>query len=287
MDVETEEMTAELAEELAANNTRRAVDTKTMPARFGNLKAVGQSPAHGFASFQSAFDPETLALRMGSGLHAVLFEDRPVIMWTGKVRNGKVWQAFKDQHSGKIILSAKEYARAQEIAAAVRRHPIAANLLFGPDTIREHTIMWEQLGRSRRSTPDVRGPYHVCELKSTRCAEPSKFNRDGAFRAYHVQLADQCLAIEAETGKRPEEAYIVAVESVRPYAVTVLQLTEQTLRKGEHLARLWLERLISCERSGLWPGYTEQIEVFDVPDDGFDLAFVDEIEEVQAWKERE
>jgi hypothetical protein len=276
----TEAMTAELAAELASNE-RRLVDPRTMPARFHNLKAIGLSPAHCLASFQERTDRESLAIRMGSGVHALLF-DQPIAVYTGKVRNGKVWDAFKTDNADKCILSRKEHSRARAIADSVRRHPDAAKLLFCDGAIHEDTILWEQLGRARRSTPDCRGSYGVVELKTTRCAEPGRFVRDGMFRAYHAQLADQMDAIEYATGKRPEKAYIVAIESVAPYAVTVLELTDRALERGRALVRMWLERLLVCEAANAWPAYRESIDYFDVPDDEIDLVFANDADETEG-----
>lgn len=260
-----------LRDELAANNRTLAVDTRTRPARFHNLKAMGQSPQHARASFgDGRFD--SLALRLGAGLHAKLF-GLPAIEWTGKVRNGKVWDAFKAEHADKVILNRKEWARSDEMAEAIREHRLASRLLFGPSTVREQTIMWDQRGRSRRSTPDVRGPHHVTELKTTRCAEPTRFQRDATFRCYHAQLADQAAAIAYETGRPVREAYIVAIESVKPYPITVFQLTERALEKGAALCSSWLDRLISCETTDIWPPYSTQVEAFDVPDLDFEMAF--------------
>lgn len=271
MDVETERMSAELAEELASSE-RRIVDPRSVPVRFHHLKAMAQSAAHCLAAFQEHERRDSLAIRVGAGVHAMLFE-MPVTMWTGKVRNGKVWDAFRTEHAGRTILNRKEHAKASAIAASVRRHPIAAQLLFGPATVRERSIEWEQLGRARRSTPDVRAPHYVVELKSTRCSEPNRFCRDATFRGYHAQLADQIAAIEHETGIRPEHAYVVAVETIEPFAVTVLQLTERALQRGEQLCRLWLERLLVCESANHWPAYCESVDVFDVPDDEIELTF--------------
>ncbi len=276
------QMSAELAAELSSNE-RRTVDPRTMPARFHNLLATAISPAHGFASFQDSGRRESLAMRVGSGLHAMMF-DLPRVMWTGKVRNGKVWDAFKAEHSAEVILNRKEWARAEKIAASIRRHPIAERLLMGPGTIREKTIYWTQLGRARRTTPDVRGPFHVCELKSARCTEPGKFVRDAGFRSYHVQIAEQGLAIEAETGHKPTESYIVAVESVEPFAVTVFQVSDASIRKGERLAQLWLERLMACEAANHWPAYSDGIELLDVPDDSLDVF---ESVELPEWATKE
>lgn len=273
MDADTERMSAELRDEIASNE-RRIIDPRTVPARFHNLKAMAISAAHGLASFQYDGD-ETLAKRIGSGVHAMLF-NKPCVKWTGKVRRGEKWDAFVKENPGKLILTSKAWDHSAAIVASIKRHPIAMQLLFGPGTIHEKSIAWEMHGRKRRSTPDVRGDFHVVELKTTRCAEVAKFTRDAGYRGYHAQLADQCLAIEHETGKRPSEVYIVAVETVRPYVVQVLQVSDYTLGKGERLVVGWMARLLEAERTNQWPGYSEGIEMLDIPDDAFDAMFVDE-----------
>lgn len=276
MDDDTERMTAELADELASNE-RRIIDPRGVPVRFSHLKAMAQSPAHCFNAFQESERRETLAIRIGSGVHAMLF-DQPVVRWEGKVRNGKVWDAFKAAHAGAAILTRKEWARAEALASAIRRHDEASELLFGAGVIHERTIQWEQCGRARRSTPDVRGPHYVAELKTTRCAEPGRFVRDGLFRAYNAQIADQMLAVQHETGKWPGKGYVIAVESMPPYPVTVFELTPRALERGEQLCRLWLERLLVCEADNHWPAYRECIEMFDTPDDDVELIFGDDEE---------
>lgn len=271
-----EKMSAELRDELAANDTRRLVDPRTLPARFHNLRAVATSPAHGFASFQG-FGFDSLATRIGTGAHALLFADKPVAPLPPhiKQRRGKAFDAWKlASDPATVVLSRKEYERACRIRDSIRRHDVASNILFGPGTVREGKILWTQRGRARQSTPDVRGPYHLGDLKSTRCSEPGKFIRDAGFRSYHVQLADYSLAVQAETGTMPTEVYIVAVESAEPYAVTVFQVSDATMRKGRHLAELWLGVLLECEMHGSWSrAYTENIELLDIADDGLDLVY--------------
>lgn len=277
MDDDTERMSAELADELASND-RRTIDPRGLPARFSHLKAMAQSPAHCFDAFQNTRSFDSLATRIGSGVHAMLF-DKPCVRWEGKVRNGKVWDAFKTDHAGKTILTRKEWSRAESIAGAIKRHEEASMLLFGPGVVVEQTIEWEQCGRKRRSTPDVRCEHYVAELKTTRCAEQGRFVRDGLYRAYHAQIADQMLAVAAHTGRRPSKGYVVAVESTSPYPVTVLELTPRALERGEQLCRLWLERLLVCEAANHWPAYLQTIGSFDVPDDEVELVFGDDEEE--------
>jgi hypothetical protein len=273
LDASAERMPIELRDQLAAPDRRRA-DTRTMPVRFRHLIATANSPAHGLSSFFDQYG-DTLATRIGAGTHALLF-GKPCVPLPAEIkqRRGKAYDAWKDaQDPDALVLTRKEYARANTMAGAVRAHPIANQLLFGPGVVLEQSIEWEQAGRARKTTPDARGPYHVVELKTARCVHPAKFVRDAAFRSYHVQLADQCAAIEALTGKAPSEVYVVAIESVRPYVVQVYQVGEYTIAKGRRIAETWLGRLMRCEASGQWPGYSEQIELLDVPDDGFDQVF--------------
>ena len=287
MDEATMALTGELAEMIepaATESPRPLVNPRSVPLRFHNLKAMGQSPAHCFQSFQSG-RWESLALRLGAGTHAMLF-GQPVALWdqpaakgNGKApRNGGAWTKFQAANAGAVILNRKEHDQSAAIAAAIRSHPDAARLLFSPNVLHESTIRWTQQGRERQSTPDARGPSHLVELKTTRCAEPGRFQRDAMFRGYHAQLADQSAAIESSTGVRPSEVYIVAVETVEPYVVQVLQLTSRALEQGEKLCRIWFERYMDCERSNAWPGYCAAISEFDVPDDDIGLVFPDETE---------
>jgi hypothetical protein len=278
VDSAADRMSAELAAELGASNRRLVVDPRTMPLRFSRLKAMGQSPAHCLQAFQNDRE-ETIATRFGTGAHALLFGkqvekwDQPAKKGKGKApRNGEAWEEFKKKYPNATILNAKEHAKASALVTAIRWNEDARRLLFGPGSIAETPIMWEWGGRRCQSTPDVLSPDAIVDLKTTRCAEPSRFQRDGMYRAYHAQLAFYRMAVEADRGIRLP-CFIVAVESVAPYAVTVLRLTDRALDRGEQLCHGWFERFRVCEQANAWPPYLQTVGEFDVPDDDFDLAF--------------
>lgn len=261
-----EEMTRDEIE--AAQDAPRIVDTKSMPARFHNLAAMGRSAAHCLASFGSNYAPDSLAMRIGSGTHAMLF-GQPYAVFNGTRRKGtdkkpSPWDAFRTAHAGKVILNPREHAEARAMVAAIKSHAIASRLLFSAGAVHEETIMWEQRGRARRSTPDVRGKSHVVELKTARSVAPRAFARDAGYRYYHAQLADQGAAIEALTGHRPRESYIVAVESAFPYVVQVYQLTDVVLEQGRHLVNEWLDKLITAETTNVWDGYSARVEPLEI-----------------------
>lgn len=268
-----ETMSGELATQLEANQPRPIIDPRTVPVRFSNLKHMARSALHYWDAVQLDRE-DTLAMRIGRGAHAMVLGE-PVVKWVGKTRQGKAWEAFRALHADKEILNAKEWATAEGIANAIRRHPIAAPLLF-EGTILEQTIEWEWLGRKCTSRPDSRrGGQVVTDLKTTQCADPERFRFDALKRAYHAQLAFYGLATKHLTGVEPDDLFACAVESKRPFAVTVLRLTDEARTQGEKMARLWFERLLVCESSDSWPAYTDAIVKLDAPSDGDPDAAID------------
>lgn len=284
MDSHALEMTAELAAELVSSERRR-IDPRSQRLRFHHLKAMGQSAAHCYEAFQSD-RPDTLAMRIGSGAHALLLGkplvtfDLPAKKGKGRApRSGAAWAEFQAQHRGAVILTPKERQRADAIASAIEGHDVARRLLLADNVIRERTIEWEWMGRRCQSTPDARSAYSLVDLKTTRCAEPQRFTWEALKRAYHAQLAYYRTAIESTVGVAPPDLHLIAVESIKPHAVTVLRLTQRTIDRGEALCRGWMERFLVCEAANQWPGYAEDVVEMDVPDDDLDLVFDDDAEE--------
>lgn len=245
---------------------RPAIDPRTVPVRFSNLKHMGRSALHYFDAVQADRE-DTISLRFGRGAHALAF-GQPVVKYDAGQRRGKAWDAFAAQHADKEILNAKEWAAAESIATALRDHPLAGPLLFDHGTVHERRIEWEWLGRKCASTLDVHSPAILVDLKTTRDAEPGKFERDAFWRGYHAQLAFYSLAYEHAYGHKPAASYIVAIESKRPHAVTVLAVPDELLQSGEMMCRGWFERLLVCEQSNAWPAYSQSVVTMQAPNGG-------------------
>jgi hypothetical protein len=273
---------AALAAELA-----KPIDPRTLPVRFSRLKQMARSPLHYWHACQTGDvdGGESLALRLGSGTHALLFgQESRVVVYPGQ-RRGKAWDAFEEEHAGKIILTATEAKTAHGIVDAVRGHDLARALLWPEpaDTDGvwyEHRIDWQRDGRMCRSTPDV---YYadvidrtvtIVDLKTTRDASPDWFCREAIRRAYHAQLVFYAEAL----GEDPHhcDLRIVAVESKPPHAVVVWQLTPGAIEHGQMLIGQWWEQLRQCEDAGTWPGYTQAMQRLDVDGDMPALIFGDD-----------
>ncbi len=253
----------------AANNTPAPlVDPKTLPVRFTRLKALALSAAHYLHACQDDVE-ETVAIRMGAAFHASLFENRKVVCYRGR-RQGKAWDRFEKHHKelGAVILNETEFAVAMGMIDALRHHDRAMDLLFD-GTTRERTLTWTTPSRSTgcRATPDAFAKERSVELKSTRCGEPRWFMREALRRFYHAQLNWYDDAIELELGARPPESYIVTVENVKPFNVTVFRLPAETREAAAKLCRKWWERLLAAENLNYFGGYVESDVDLELPAD--------------------
>jgi 3-phenylpropionate/cinnamic acid dioxygenase small subunit len=240
------------------------VDPRTLPVRFSRLKLMGQSAAHYYAACQRQTFEESIAMRIGSGVHGMLL-GASVVKYE-KRRAGKEWEAFAAEHAKDVILNAREWNEAQAMTQSLLRHREASTLLFD-GTIVEQEIAWSYVGRACSSRPDARARYHISELKTARTSHPAVFSRDAIRMHYHGQLAFYEEANVATGGERYANAYIIAIEKSDPYPVTVYRLTERTLERGRQQMRLWMEQLIGCEAEHYWPAYSESIVDLDMPED--------------------
>lgn len=249
-------------------------DPRTVPVRFSALKKFALSPLHYLSAIREPDDSDNLARRIGRGAHALMF-GQPVVVYTGKFRNGKQWDAFKAEHDGKAeILNQREMDQARRMVDALNDNALSRELLLNGATC-EQRIDWRYLGRQCRSTPDAYKRDVVTDLKSTRVMPPGRFVSAATKMAYHAQVAFYSEALRTAGLANPSAAFIVAVESVPPYSVTNFEVTQRALEMGARTYRLWFEQLLACEASDSWPGYAEGAIPFDVPDDEDDFDIDD------------
>ena len=253
----------------------------TARLRFSTIKHFASSPAH-FAYWHGREMEPSAALRIGTAVHAAVLGGAPVVRYDG-TRRGKAWDDFEASHPGATILTATEYDTAQACRHAVWYDGEAFKHCGLGIGINERLIEWDFNGVPFRSTPDrYYGPSDAAtlvELKTTRSAQPAKFLRDATSRHYHAQLGVYRAAL-ASVGVTVAKALIVAVETVPPYNVTVLELTDRALDVGYRTACGWLEQYKVCEASGEWPGYVQGPVTFDIePEMDLDFSGIDDAEE--------
>lgn len=236
---------------------------KTEQIRFSQLKLMAQSPAH-YLHALKAPRKRARQLDVGTVAHSMVLGGPVPVVFPGKVRRGKEWEAFEAAHAGRLILNASEFAAAAACADAVLAHPGAMHLLEGQ---REQELLpWEIAGRVCGGRPDVIASRHICELKTSVTSAPWRFPHLALRMGYHAQLA-WYLDGHAAAGGTAKDAYVIAVESTPPHVVTVYQLTPRAIEAGRRQYRIWFERLRVCEESDVWPGYSQTVEDLDTDDD--------------------
>lgn len=239
------------------------------PVHFSLLKSMGSSPLHYKHAVENQRE-ETLALRLGRAVDAMLFGTCGVVGYDGQ-RRGEEWRAFAAANAGSICLNKTEFAQVQGMSDALERNHEAMRLLSPGE--RQRTLRWKIAGRECEGTPDVFSKTNLVELKTCRSSHPQKFVWDGRRMGYHAQLAWYREALLQCGLASPVFIHIVAVESKAPHPVTVFELTDRALDEGNRTWRLWFERLRASEESNAWPPYAEGIVPFDVPEEesGFSL----------------
>lgn len=258
-----EDRAAKRAAAEAERARRLAIDPRTIPVRFSNLKEFANSAEHYLHAIRFRRD-ETLAMRIGAGAHALIF-GQPYETYF-EHRNSKAWDKFKADHKERHgdsyttvpILNQEELDTATRMRDKLLAHPIASRLIF-EDSVIEQTIEWEHLGRKCTARPDVRGHHKVVELKTTRSAKPKWFRKDVADRCYHGQLSFYGEGIVELGLGTATENFIIAIESKEPHVVAVYRLVADTMDQGRGAWRGWFEMLRICEASDHWPAYSDEV----------------------------
>lgn len=251
------------------------VNPLDIPVRFSLLKAMGKSAAH----YRYRLDhdlPQGPALRIGRAGHLRCLgawpdgEDGESIVYEGS-RRGKAWAAFRDEHPDADILTRAEWDVAGRIADAVAACEVASPFLR--DATKERHIAWEMAGRACSSRPDAVGTWpddigggtYLVDLKTCRDASPRGFMRQAVSMGYHAQMDFYAEAIRHQTGARPRDVYLIAVEVTAPHVVTTFRLEADALELGARTWRAWWETLRSCEQASHWPGYATSVVPFPAP----------------------
>ena len=240
-----------------------------------HLHLVARSPQAYWAKYldpnRPAVEP-TAAMRFGSLTHCATLEPDELLQRYGVAPDRRT-KAGKEQAevmtaSGIEPVSQADLATALAIAAAVRNHPIAAELLAAGQA--EQSYWWTDpdTGLRCKCRPDWLNAETVVDLKTTTDASPTGFARSVASYRYHVQAAHYLSGLNGV-----ERFVFIAVEKTYPYAVGVYELDDAALTEGHDLRRRDMRRIQTCHAGNRWPGYTDDgVAVLSLPrwasDDG-------------------
>lgn len=242
------------------------------PVHFSNLKMMNLSPAHFHASCHETFQA-TADMREGTIVHHRVLgphRTKPLVKYEGQERKGNAWLDFKALHpEGTEIVTAKEWERADAVSNALLKNPAMLEYLEG--AYREKPLAWESGGIKCETdgidlVQIVGGMGLIADLKRTSCTEPRGFQRHAFKQLWHVQMAFYEEAANANGIDTSRGLFLLGVEPDPPYAFTPLRLTTQLIDLGRRTYIKWLETLRRCRGDDHWPGYTQTVVDFDVPE---------------------
>jgi hypothetical protein len=224
-----------------------------------------------------------LVLGVGQELHEVKADN-----WRGKKASDDADAARAD---GKLPLLTKELAVVTAMAARLREHERASQLLAQPGRA-EMSAFWTHPGYEWQTPDGVKHPLWwrcrwdympepdpryrpvIGDYKTCKDASPRGFAKAVADYRYYLQAhvyGAGYAAMFADRIAAPPGYALIAQERTAPYRVAVYELHPDALRKGRQDAERAMEiyrdnREAEAEgRPGAWPGYSPEIEVIDLP----------------------
>lgn len=246
--------------------------------RCSDLKRIETSPAafRAHAELDGTIEFDTPALALGRATHMAVFEpDRfasDVQLFVG-MRRGKAWEQFVQDHAGQTVLTEQEHERCRRIAAAVRGHKVAVELLA--DGWPETTALWSVDGTPAKARLDWLDGQRglIADLKTCADPGPREFSRSCVRYLYHAQMAwyaDAALACGATTLRRVS---LIAAQSLEPYDVVVYDVPTPVLALGRRIYQRWLATYRACLDRQAWPGIAPDAAItLELPEWAWDSA---------------
>lgn len=227
--------------------------------------------------YDRSHPPEsTKTLDIGTTAHCLVLGAGPEIVvvdaedWrTNKAKDQRV----EAQLRGAVALLRKDYEPIVAMAEALAKHPVASKLIRQEGAQAEASAFFrdDETGVMRRCRFDLLPPPResgrliIPDYKSARSANPEQFAKAAIDYGYAQQNAWYCdAAVALELGEDPVFLFVVQ-EKTPPYLVSVVQLDLLAVRIGRHLNRQALDVYAECVRTGIWPGYADDVAHVSLP----------------------
>lgn len=191
---------------------------------------------------------------------------------------------FDDLPPGAKILSPNDADAVLGVQTAILNHPKASKLFSGgiaeqagyfehelevinPDGSRSTVIIPGKIKPDFRRNDGI-----IVDLKAYRKgdASPKGFSYAVRTRGYLIQAAWYSLGYRAIMGRMPKAFTFVVVEKEPPYLVGCYIVEEAQLELGMKQVEIGLRKYYKGIQTGLWPGYSENIEPLLIPESYFE-----------------
>jgi len=176
-------------------------------------------------------------------------------------------RAAEIEREGKTAITAAHAYKAGEIIIRIGDNEIISELLSTGEPEISIFDKDEETGLEIKGRLDwLTGDGVIVDIKTVAegKASPHNFAKQIANFKYHMQAAHYMQLAGAE------RFVFVAVEREWPFSCGVYELDAPALAEGAALRRKALRLIADCEQSGVWPGYTPEIQTLSLPSWGYD-----------------
>lgn len=218
-----------------------------------------------FKYFKENPPKSTPALVFGQALHKIILETYD--FWNEfavapevnrRTKEGKAaFEKFTAENKGKTVISEEDFIKACMMMQAVDENQYCRKLLNGST---EKPFFWidEITGEECKCRADcvttIDGVNYIIDLKTTANADTKEFMRKAIDYGYHVQAAMYTEGIKENIGGECEFVFI-AIEKEPPFAINIMQCSEQFMRYGYDEYRYLLGLYHECKEENNWYGY--------------------------------
>lgn len=211
--------------------------------------------------------PAKRVFEIGTAAHALVLGVGPVLVeieadsWRTRKANEDAEDARTD---GAVPLLTHEYRMVQDMAAALRAHPVASALFAEGSGMPEQSLFWRDAptGVARRARLDwlpvigdrrlIIGDYKTCNSVA-KDALSKAMNSYG----YHTQAATYIEGVRT-LGIDDKPGFVnVYQEKTPPYLVRIVEPDALALTIARDRIRAALELYAKCEADGEWPAFPE------------------------------
>lgn len=172
--------------------------------------------------------------------------------WAIQMGNSPQRAVLIREHVARFALLAKEDLAIRRMADAVMSHKIARKIIEKAE--KEQTLWYRDpdTGLLCKIRVDMRLPYILADLKTSRDASWESFGKDAANLGYHVSAAHYQLGADPhiQESRWVGEFLFVVVENEEPHGVQIHKLGLQSMAAGRHIRDRALRKIAEWEESG-------------------------------------
>ena len=242
--------------------------------RSSYLSKFKRSPRHALSYRLNPREPSA-AMNLGTAIHSAVLEPEmfekeyaaaPKV--DRRTKPGKAtWAEFLAQNPKVSVLSSENMDTCLRIRESVWSEPWAEALLGGKGE-NELCAVWQdpefKVACKCRVDRFSASRGAIIDLKTTRDASREAFGRAIENYDYHVQAAFYLDGFDA-ISPHPRTFLWIAIEKEPPYGASVGEADSADLEEGRRRYKAAIGMHLEAERTGVWPGYPSEIQIFQRP----------------------